>query len=43
MHFNDKNVHFKDIVSIILPIFNSTTTIIGLFTNLGLWIVISSL
>lgn len=33
MHFTEKKVHFKDVILIILPIFNSTTTIIGSFTK----------
>jgi len=33
VHFNEKKVHFKDTVLIILPIFNSTTTNISTFTN----------
>jgi len=43
VHFNDKKVPFKELVLIILPIFNTTTTIIGSFTIQILWIVISSL
>jgi hypothetical protein len=34
MHFNDKKALFIDMVLIILPIFNSTTTSIGSFNNI---------